>query len=104
MTDKITSAVDDALERIDGQWDEDDPEVLRLPGEREPVVADVDGELRTLHNGLIYAAPLEREGIVEYCEEQGETPTVEDLSEFTHRFDKKHFEELHPDSEADSDD
>lgn len=83
-------------ERIRGEWDEDDPDVLLLGGEGEPVVADVDGELRTLSSKLLYAYPTAPDDLEAAIDRRGE-PDVVPLSSQSHRFDREAFETLHPD-------
>lgn len=84
-----------ALEEIRGTWDRDDPRVLAFADEYETVVADVDGELRALSGGLVYARRTTTEKVAVHAELEGE-PQIAHLSEFSHRFDREDFEELHP--------
>lgn len=80
-----------------GDWSEEDPDVLALPGEKAPVVADVNGDLRVLHSGLVYARRVEHDEIRQHIEEHRadpRSPRVASLSEFSHRFDRSGFEDL----------
>lgn len=89
-------ALDDAIEEITGQWDGDDPPVIHFTSGPKPVIADVDGELRFLSSRLIYAARTDREDIIAFMRKHDELPSVAPLSDFSHRFDKGSFEDLHP--------
>ena len=88
---------DELLERIAGTWDDEDPLVLAFdhPESGEAVLADVDGDLRYLSSQLIYPAPADPEEFAEAVEIYG-PPRVENLSTFSTRFDKSHFEEERP--------
>lgn len=101
-----------AFHAIHGSWEQADPFVVALPGEREPVVADVaapgdDACLHVLHSGLVYAAEITKREVVEHLEENatkhgvnavpcGPRPAVACLSEFSQRFERQDFEDLHP--------
>lgn len=85
------------MERL-GDWDEDDPEVLAWPWkDKEPVVADVDGQLRMYHTSLLFPWPLDEAGLLETLEALGE-PSVVRLSTQEHRFDKGMFEDMPDDA------
>lgn len=84
-----------------GDWSEDDPDVLLWAGHpKEPVIADVDGELRVFHSGLVYPWPVETDHVREFLDENGE-PTVVSLSTQHDRFEKHMFEWDHPDDSED---
>lgn len=105
--------VDAALETIEESWRLEDPYVIHLGGgDRDPVVAVVEGEevepwneLRVLHSGLVYPAAIDRDDIREYLRDTYEPadlanppeseppPRIARLSEFSHRFDRDDFEE-----------
>lgn len=75
-----------------GDWSEDDPDVLAWPWkDKEPVVADVDGQLKQFHSGLLYPWEMDDEELAETIDELGE-PSVMSLSKHWDRFDKEMFE------------
>lgn len=93
---KHHESIEYRLEEITDTWDSEDPTVLELPGEREPVVADVNGTLHLLHSGLIYSRKIGVSDIREHLGQHEGGPRTRPLSEFSHRFDREDFEDLHP--------
>ncbi|QGN05871.1 hypothetical protein Hrd1104_00235 [Halorhabdus sp. CBA1104] len=86
-------AVAELLDKIADTWDQDDPRVLLFEDENRSCVADVDGELRLLSSGLVYARRLEETDVRVAADRHG-IPEVVPLSAERHRFEKRHFEDV----------
>lgn len=88
-------SIDDRLERIRGTWNDDDPLVLAFQDDDagDPVVADVDGELRFLSSRLIYPRETGEGELTDAVDRHG-LPEVTPLSEHEDRFDAGDFEDL----------
>lgn len=88
-------AVADALDRIAGQWDSDDPEVLIFRDKEgmQPTIADVDGDLRLLSSALVQARQIDIEDVRAGWDRHGE-PDIVPLSTQSFRFEKRHFEDV----------
>lgn len=86
------------IERIHGQWNTPDPDVLAIDHPKEPVVADVDGDLRLYHGGLVAPISTSLGEVAWHVSEYG--GRVESLSDHADRFDKDLFEwEVNRDAE-----
>jgi hypothetical protein len=89
----MTDAIAELLEEIADTWDREDPRVLLFDDEDRSCVADVDGELRLLSSGLVYARRLEETDVRVAADRHG-LPEVVPLSAERHRFEKRHFEDI----------
>ncbi|SEO73111.1 hypothetical protein SAMN05216388_1017133 [Halorientalis persicus] len=87
--------VADALDRIAEQWDNDDPEVLVFRDDEgvNPTVADVDGDLRLLSMNLVQARAIGEDDVRAGWDRYGK-PDIVSLSTQSHRFGKRHFEDV----------
>ncbi|MDY6778942.1 MAG: hypothetical protein SV760_00010 [Halobacteria archaeon] len=91
--DDLETFVDRLVDRLEGTWSDDDPTVLAIATEKEPVVADVDGDLLTIHDGLVGPIETSRDELRAFLEEAGDVVVrLETLSDHEHRFDPDIFE------------
>ena len=89
----VEEAMERLLEPIRDTWATSDPKVLAFEdGETNPVLADVDGELRVLSSNLVYPREVDLEDVREATERHGR-PSVEHLSDHEARFDREAFED-----------
>src|SRR6056297_1714205 len=90
--------IDERIELIRDTWSDEDPKVLAFdaPEAGDPVVADVDGELRFLSEQLVLPAATDADEIRAAADEYGR-PRVAPLSAFDERFGRAHFEWNQPD-------
>jgi len=85
--------VENLVDQIRGTWDDDDPLVMAFEdGESNPVVADVDGELRVLSSSIVFPREVDHEDVREALDRHGR-PSVDHLSEHSDRFDRGTFED-----------
>lgn len=91
----------DMVEQARASWKaEDDPVIIELPGERQPVVAAVEEDrLHVIHSGTVYARTVSVEQILDYLDEEGGTARLGRLSEHSDRFDRDDLLELHPEAD-----
>lgn len=95
MSDGTTHSAAENVDRWEqamGDWSEEDPDALAWPHkDKQPVVADVEGELRMFHDGLLYPHIMHDGELADLLGDLGE-PSVMSLSKFEDRFEKGMFE------------
>jgi len=85
------------IDEIRGTWSLDDPKVVAADTEKRLVVADVDGDLKAYHSGLVYPVDTDVDTLEGFLasieEEQGDVDVrVERLSDHEARFTREQFE------------
>lgn len=91
----------DMIQEARESWvlDPNDPKVLELPGEREPVVAAIhEDRLRVLHSGIVYAREVTEAEVLHWLTENDGRVRLGRLSDHSTRFDKRDFLNPHPDA------
>jgi len=85
--------VENLVDQIRDTWTSSDPLVLAFEDdESNPIVADVDGELRVLSSALVYPREVDHEDVREALDRHGR-PAVDHLSDHSDRFDREAFED-----------
>lgn len=86
--------VDALVDEIRETWSLDDPKVLAADTEKNLVVADVDGELKAYHSGLVYPVETDVDALDAFLDSiDGDVDVrVERLSDHEARFTREQFE------------